>query len=530
MKPISMWPARLHGSSPSQSFEPELQRCGKRPRSLSILHLEDNPADRELTQRALRAAGFSCLMTYAVSREDFEQYVQNQQFDLIISDYTLPGYSGGAALKFAHEKVPDCPFVFLSGTIGEERAVESLRLGAADFVLKDRMNRLVPTLQRVIDDSDRRAQCAAAEHKLRVSEERFRRMADTIPDVFWIADPARERLEYVSPAFERIFGLPTDRLHSDPSIWAEVILPEDRVRFFEPWKPLPSGAERTMSYRIQRPDGKVRWMEERRFTSPSEDAHSDRIIGITSDVTERKQLEADLSQAQKLEAIGQMAGKTAHDFNNFIVVICGHAQLLLSRKDLPTGVRSSILEIQSAGERSAKLTKQLLLFGRKQLPRLSQLPIEEVVDGAMNLLRDLASAKCEVERLGGCPGVTVFVDRAMMEQVLMNLVVNARDAMPNGGKIVIAMDTVSRELDSGAKRFVRTSVRDSGEGIPPEVLPRIFEPFYTTKESNKGTGLGLATVFGIVKQHHGWIEVESVPGEGSTFHVYLPAHEKSPKS
>ena len=254
------------------------------------------------------------------------------------------------------------------------------------------------------------------------------------------------------------------------------------------------------------------------------------------DITDRKDLEARLRQAQKMEAFGQLAGGVAHDFNNILTVIQGHTSILAAMPDLDPDALESLNQIGEASTRASNLTRQLLTFGRKQPFQPARLDANNLVSNLTKMLRRIIGEDVALEFRYSPQLPEVMADGAMLEQVLMNLVVNARDAMPGGGRLVIAtaleeVVTMEDEPSSLARpgQFVVLSVQDSGQGIPPEVMPRIFEPFFTTKDVGKGTGLGLATVHGIVEQHQGWVQVQSQPGMGATFRVLLPALPRTTK-
>jgi len=253
------------------------------------------------------------------------------------------------------------------------------------------------------------------------------------------------------------------------------------------------------------------------------------LLGMFRDVTAQKRLEEQLRQSQKMEAIGQLAGGVAHDFNNILTVIHGHASLLIAGTELPEPATRSALQITQATERAATLTRQLLAFSRRQVMQPRQLDMNEVVGNMTKMLGRILGEDIALQLNYFPHPALVQADIGMMEQVLLNLVVNSRDAMPKGGQLSIRISTVEMGADSlqnpqetSIGSFVCLSVQDTGCGIPPENLPRIFEPFFTTKEVGKGTGLGLATVYGIVKQHQGWVNVESEPGQGTAFRVLLP--------
>jgi two-component system cell cycle sensor histidine kinase/response regulator CckA len=249
------------------------------------------------------------------------------------------------------------------------------------------------------------------------------------------------------------------------------------------------------------------------------------MLSLFRDITTQKRLEEQLRQSQKMEAIGQLAGGVAHDFNNILTVIHGHASLLAATGLDESGARSA-QQITQAAERAAGLTRQLLTFSRRQLIQPKRLDMNKIVGKMTDMLGRILGEDVTLQLNYSTAPATVEADAGMMEQVLLNLAVNARDAMPRGGqlsvRIVVVEVTEDRHPEARAGRFVCVSNTDTGSGIPPENLSRIFEPFFTTKEIGKGTGLGLATVYGIVKQHKGWVEVESTVGKGTTFRIYIP--------
>ena len=266
--------------------------------------------------------------------------------------------------------------------------------------------------------------------------------------------------------------------------------------------------------------------------------HGRLVLSIFRDITERKGLEQQLRQAQKMEAIGQLAAGVAHDFNNLLAIIRGNADLVLMKPKWGTGQAGDcIKQIVAASERAADLTRQLLAFSRKQVMQPRPIKLNDVVHTLSKMLKRIIGENVQLECAYGAHLPLVQGDAGMIEQVVVNLVVNARDAMPKGGRLHVTTETVRFEAaqvqnhpEARAGEFVCLAVSDTGTGISPELLPRIFEPFFTTKELGKGTGLGLATVYGIVKQHEGWIEISSKVGEGSRFSVYLPAGSHGPAS
>jgi hypothetical protein len=371
-----------------------------------------------------------------------------------------------------------------------------------------------------------------SEEALRESEERFRQLTGTIKEVFWMTDPDKNEIIYVSPAYEEIWGRTCRGLSENPRGWMEAIHPEDRDRVLRAALSRQATGEYDEEYRIIRPDGSVRWIRDRAYPVRHPAGRVYRIAGIAEDVTESKKLSEQLRQSQKMEAVGQLAGGVAHDFNNLLTIIIGYSDMLLGR-DLDDRQRREISGIRSAAERAARLTRQLLAFSRQQMLQARVLDLNEIVREMEKMLRRLIGE--DVELVTACaPSLRkVKADPGQVEQVLMNLVVNARDAMPDGGTLII--ETQNAELDdefcrrhAGARpgRYVMLAVGDSGRGMSAEVKRHIFEPFFTTKEKGKGTGLGLSTVYGIVKQSEGYISVYSEEGKGTTFKVYLPRLEE----
>ena len=368
-----------------------------------------------------------------------------------------------------------------------------------------------------------------AEEALRESEERFRQITESISEVFWLTTPDKQEIAYVSPGYETIWGRARDAVHASPQSWMDAIHPDDRDRVAQAAFTGQIAGTYDEQYRIVRPDGTIRWIRDRAFPVRDRDGQVVRVAGVAEDVTERRQLEAQLRQAQKMEAIGQLAGGVAHDFNNLLTVINGYSELLLDAVGDRPELREPVDEIRKAGERSASLTRQLLAFSRQQVLSPKILDVNEVVQDIDKMLRRLIGEDVALTTVLHHPLGSVKADRGQLEQVLLNLAVNARDAMPHGGELTI--ETREVELSEGFAasrpgvapgRYIALAVTDSGVGMSDEVKRRLFEPFFTTKDPGKGTGLGLAVAHGFVKQSGGCVEVRSEPGAGACFTVYLP--------
>jgi len=503
------------------------------PASLRILHLEDSTNDCDLVEATAKAAGLDCDFTHATTREEFVGALQRYKFDVILADFNLPGYDGASALAQVRELQADTPFILVSGTIGEERAVAILKGGATDYVMKSGLARLVPAIRRAVLESAERMARSEAETALRQSEERFREMTEKICEMFWIASVDGQQIHYVSPAYEQIWKIPLAQLQARPACWLEQVWTEDRPRLTRARESLAQGMAYNIEYRILQPGGACRWIEERGYPVRGALGVVERMVGVALDITERKQLEEQLHQSQKIDAIGQLAGGIAHDFSNVLTVINGYSNLLLDNHELPPAVAESLKHIYVAGGRAANLTRQLLIFSRKSQANHQLIDLNEVVDAVTAMLKRMIGENIRLELDLAHPLPRILADASMLEQVLMNLVVNARDAMPRGGSLVVSTGSCeTTEADRARNSLARPgphvwlSVRDTGCGIAPEVLPRIFEPFFTTKEEGKGTGLGLANVLSIAKQHQGWVEAESTPGEGTLFRIFLPVADE----
>ncbi|HEY8578881.1 MAG TPA: response regulator [Beijerinckiaceae bacterium] len=411
---------------------------------LRILLLEDSDLDAELLRQFMLRSSIPHEITRVMTRDKFEEALGAAPYDIILADYVLPTFDGVSALGIAHALRPDIPFVFVSGTLGEEVVVEALKNGATDFVTKRNLERLPRTVLRALSEAEARRQRERAERELRDLNESL----------------------------------------------------EARIE------------ERTQE--LERANEELR-----------------------RQIAEREQVESALRHSQRLEAVGQLTSGVAHDFNNLLTVIIGSVEYL-ERYPANQAVRRRLDMMRTAAERGARLTTQLLAFSRRQ--RLEPRPVDlnETVRSMEDLLQSSIGGSVRVETRLSKGLWPAHVDPTHLELVVLNLVVNARDAMAVGGAVTIETSNVTlreparRPEEPGPGEYVMICVADTGSGIPADVLERVFEPFFTTKEIGKGSGLGLAQVYGFAKQSGGGVRIETEVGVGTAVKVFLPRAAQAP--
>jgi PAS domain S-box-containing protein len=537
---------------------------------LRILLLEDNPLDAELIGETLRSDGVECETERVDTREGFNAALEKGGFDLVFADYSLPAFDGMTALAIARQMRPDLPFIIISGRIGEEIAIEALKGGATDYVLKNNLSRLAPSVRRVLRETEeqvarrkaeeelrkahaeleqrvreRTAELATtnevlrieviermrAEERFRESEARLQSILKSLDDCVWSASLGWTQIHYLSHAIERIWGRSPSDFYANPQLWLETVHPDERAKVEEAFKALLEAGELDIEYRIARPDGATRWVHNRGHITREENGRPLRLDGIATDITEKKSLEDRFLRAQRLESIGRLASGIAHDLNNILSPVLMGAQILQMR--LPSADDRRLLEIMLGNvERGADMVKQILLFARgvqgERLPLQPRHLIREIIKIAAETFPKSILVKSSISE----EPWLILGDTTQIHQVLMNLCVNARDAMPGGGSLTISaenvrLDEIYVRMNPEARpgEYVMIAVADTGEGIPQQLLSKIFDPFFTTKEQGKGTGLGLSTVQGIVKGHGGFVNVYSEVGKGTEFKIYLPVAE-----
>jgi PAS domain S-box-containing protein len=616
-------------------------------RLLHILVAEDNPHDAELLMRALRRAGYEPTWKRAETEAEFEAAL-HPGLDVVLSDYSMPNFSGLRALEITKARHPELPFILVSGTIGEDTAVEAMRLGATDYLLKHQLDRLDVAIGHALEQGRLRRERAQAtqalslfrtlvdqssdgfevvdvetgryldinetvcrelayrreelleltvaavdpdatpfqwtefarqlrsegkitgegtrrrkdgscfpiefnarlvrldrdyvvsavrniaarrqgEADLRASEERFRRLIENASDMIVVVNESG-LIRFISPSAPRVLGHAPEDLQGHFAV--EFVHPDDHAKVRAAIAQAVAAPENPVAveFRIRHRDGSWRVLQSM-GKGMTGDAGEPQIVVNSRDVTESRALEQQFLHAQRMEAIGTLASGVAHDLNNILAPIMMVAGLLKLREGRTAKENDMLSMIERSSQRGADIIRQLLTFSRSVPGESGIVQPRHLIHEMAGIMRETFPRNVVIEETVSSDLWTVEADPTQLHQVLMNLCVNARDAMSAGGTLVIHAENVAAgrtgkpELDKSPKPhdWVAIKVQDTGTGIPPEIIGRIFEPFFTTKGVGGGTGLGLSTVMGIVRNHGGVVSVESEPGCGTTFRIHLPA-------
>lgn len=494
---------------------------------LHILHLEDDANDAQLLRLKLEEANIRCVITVVQTRDEFANALEQAEFDLIVSDFTLPSFDGKSALVIARQKCPEVPFIFVSGTIGEEAAIESMVRGATDYVLKGRLSRLIPAVRRALHESEAEKERKHSEEALKESEEKYRSLFERNLAGMFVSTPEGKVLE-CNPAYLRMFGFTSFEeakatnisvLYSDPEKQKVILSTLEAQKEIE-----------YLEIQMVRTDGTPIRVIKNVVGRFNERGELLQVTGYLFDDSKRHILEQQLIQAQKLESLGTLASGIAHDFNNILGIIIGHGTLIQKLRLEPDKIADSIKSITTAAQRGAALVRQLLTFARKSDVILQRISLNDSINEVVSLTRETFPKTVTVSMKLADKLPTILADSTQIQQIFLNLSVNARDAMPSGGTLSISTRLISGERvharfpEAKASQYVLIEFSDTGTGMDETTRNRIFEPFFTTKEPGKGTGLGLAVAFGIIHIHQGFIDVSSQPGHGTTFSIYFPVN------
>ena len=492
--------------------------------SVRVLLLEDSEQDAMLIQRELGRLTPVPNLHRVATEEGFVAALREFAPHVILSDHNIPGFGGWAALELAKGARPNTPLILITGSLDEETAVAYLKAGAADYILKDRLSRLGPAMLEALERGRQR-------QALNSQERLLRQIIDANPSLIFVKD-WEGRFVLVNQATAEIYGTTVDELVGKTD--ADFNPKREEVAHFlrNDREVMSSGRPKLIAEEPVTSPGarETRWFQTIKVPLRLPDEDFPKLLGVATEITERKCLEAQLLQSQKMEAVGQLAGGVAHDFNNILTAIVGYADLLAADFGPTDRHLEDLEEIRKAARRAAALTRQLLAFSRKQVLEPRVIDLNAIVQNLDKMLRSLMSENIEL-KAEYAPGLAAArADPNQLEQVIMNLAINARDAMPQGGTLTIETGNATLDEDYAARHvsvvpgeYVMLAVSDTGCGMDEDTKARIFEPFFTTKPAGRGTGLGLSTVYGIVKQSGGNIWLYSEPGKGTTFKVYLPA-------
>ena len=547
-----------------------------------VLIVDDKEENRYLLRLLLEGAGLS--VAEATHGGEGLTSARATRPDLVISDILMPVMDGFAFCREwkCDPGLRDIPFAFYTATYTDGRDRDfSLSIGADDFIVKPQEpEALVARIRELLDTAARPAaappsptppppdteeiflrqynqalvrkletkmeqleqdilQRQKTEARLRASEERFRSFVENANDIVFSLSPGGAFV-YVSPNVEELLGYSVRELEGRE--FQSLVHPEDLPACLTALERVMAGDKQSgIEYRVRHRNGDWHWHMTN--AAPVRNAEGQLIgLGIARDITglkadaaERAVLQDQLVQLQKIESVGRLAGGVAHDFNNMLQVILGHVELAMERNAAGQSARDDLLEIRKAAERSSGLTRQLLAFARKQTVAPKILDLNDTIHGMLQMLRRLIGENIDLSWRPGRGLGPVRMDPSQIDQILANLCVNARDAVDGAGAIAIETTGESFTPEHCAAHpahlpgdYIRLSVSDNGCGMDKEVLGKLFEPFFTTKPVGEGTGLGLSTVYGIVRQNHGFIDVASKPGQGTTFYVYLPRHSEAP--
>jgi two-component system cell cycle sensor histidine kinase/response regulator CckA len=493
-----------------------------------VLIVEDRPEDRELIEHELANAKIRFESLNVTTREDFLQALRSFKPDIVLSDFSLPEFDALEAIGILRRYESAVPLILVTGAQSEEIAVECMKRGADDYIMKSTLKRLPSAVLNALKNRAAEQQIAQTEENLREQERQYRTIAEHTRDLIYILD-AQGQFTYASPSFRQSLGYdPADLVGTKAFA---LIHPDDNAVAREVFRNLPAtGNGHAVPFRYKTQDG--RWRQYESVVSWAVDEKGEKIqaVVVARDIEDRRQLEDQVRQAQKMDAVGRLAGGVAHDFNNLLTAINGYSDLLLRALEEGDPRRADVEEIKDTAARAAALTQQLLAFSRRQITQPTVMDVNTVVGRLEKMLRRLIGEDIDLKTVLAPDLHRTRADVGQIEQVIMNLSVNAREAMPQGGTLILetANVTLGPEDEAPAGDYARLTVTDTGRGMDPGVAEHLFEPFFTTKDKRRGAGLGLSTVYGILQQAGAHIRLTTAPGKGTAFRLYFPRVDEAP--
>jgi len=490
-------------------------------KELTVLIIDDCEDDAILLAREISRAGYKVDFEYVSSLTSLEKALESNRWDIIISDYSLPGFNGLSVLNMIKEKGYDIPFIMVSGTIGENLAVEIMKSGAHDYVMKDNLTRLVPAIKRELREAEIRREKKLAEEALRKSEERYRILFEHANEGILVLK--REKIIFANPKFLKATGYVEDISHKS---FFEFIHKDDRemVRNYHYKRLKGEKVPDNYTFRFYDRDGNIRHVQLSGAIINWDGEAA--VLVFLNDITEKKKWEEELLKIEKLESLGLLAGGIAHDFNNILTSVL--ASISIGRVMLENDEKDKLFEIlanvEKASLRAKDLTYQLLTFAKGGLPVKKTGIISDVIKEAANFALIGTKSTCEFHFPGDLWPVSI--DEGQISQVIQNLVLNAEQSMNRGTISISGENIVIDKKNIGNLKngtYVKITIKDQGCGIEEKYLQKIFDPYFTTKP--KSSGLGLTIAYSIIRNHSGHVVAESVKGKGTTVTFFLPVSE-----
>jgi len=501
--------------------------------NLRVLIVEDSESDAALNVRALEQAGYMISHERVEDAKQMEAALSEQSWDVVITDHSLPQMDSFRALELVKESGQDIPVIVVSGAIGEETAVMIMKAGAKDYVMKDKLMRLAPAVERELRDFKIRCAHKQAEKALRQSEQKYRTVLEEMREGYYETDLAGN-FTMVNAAMCSLLGYSKEELIG--TNYREYTREEHTKTISEAYSHAYGTGKPVLNlqHEVIRKDGSRGFIETSVFVMSNEKGITTGFRGVSRDITERKKVEEEKRRLElqahvtsRLASLGEMAAGVAHEINNPLTGITGYSQLLIERDDVPEDFRSDLLTIHQSARRVADIVQRLLTFSRHAKPEQKYVNINELVESTLALRTyNLRVNNIEVVTQLAPGLLETVVDPGQIQQVLLNLIINAETetSLAHGrGKLTITTEN--------SDNIIKICVTDDGPGIAPDIMDKIFDPFFTTREIGQGTGLGLSLCYGIISEHNGKIYAESKLGKGATFIVELPVvtEAKKPK-